>query len=63
VIVAIPVSVIVTIVFAPVWRWFESITGVESIGHSGPATWCYLLVYTVFLIVGVLVPGKNLEEE
>ena len=53
-IVAIPAAAIVTIVLAPAWRWFESTAGIESYGHSGPATWCYLAVYIVLLIVGTV---------
>ena len=40
-----PLSVLVTILLSPLWRWVESEFGVESIGHSGPAGWCYLLVF------------------
>jgi hypothetical protein len=31
----------------PLWSWFEAAAGVEAIGHSGPAEWCYLLVFAV----------------
>ena len=40
-----PVSLVVTLILIPFWRWLESHTGLESIGHSGPAEWCYLSVF------------------
>jgi hypothetical protein len=30
-----------TLMLLPLWRWLESAHGVEAIGHSGPADWCY----------------------
>ncbi len=46
----IPVVIAATIVATPLWRWLESAYGIEAIGHSGPAPWCYLA------IAGLLVP-------
>ena len=46
-----PVSAIVTIVCFPFWLWFETHSGIESYGHSGPAQWCYLATYIVLVIV------------
>ena len=48
-----PVSLVVTLILIPFWRWLESRTGLESIGHSGPAEWCYLSVF-------ILVAGGSL---
>jgi len=62
-IVAVPAAVIVTMVLAPFWRWFESASTIESYGHSGPATWCYLASYILILIVGVLAALINNEKE
>ena len=42
-----PLSVLITIVLVPLWRWLEAATGIETIGHSGPAAWCYVLVFVV----------------
>jgi hypothetical protein len=41
---ALPVSVVTTFLLSPFWSWLEASTGIESIGHSGPADWCYLAV-------------------
>jgi H+/Cl- antiporter ClcA len=50
-----PVGFLVTILLMPFWRWFEAFSGIEAVGHSGPAAWCYLLVFGVFLVgVGVM---------
>ena len=40
-----PIAVIVTFALLPLWRWLEAAHGVESVGHSGPAEWCYLASY------------------
>lgn len=40
----VPLSVVTTLLLFPFWSWFEKATGIESMGHSGPAGWCYLAV-------------------
>jgi hypothetical protein len=45
VLVAIPVAAVATFLLMPFWSWFEAKTGIESIDHSGPAEWCFVLVY------------------
>ena len=50
--VALPVSYIVTVFTFPFWRWLDTATGIESFGHSGPADWCFWLVY-VLLLLGI----------
>jgi hypothetical protein len=42
---AVPASVVTTFLLIPFWSWLERYTGVESVGHSGPADWCYLAVF------------------
>ncbi|HSH95110.1 MAG TPA: hypothetical protein VK968_13245 [Roseimicrobium sp.] len=51
---AVPVAVILTFVLSPFWNWFESASGIESMGHSGPATWCYLAIFLIVLSLGWL---------
>ena len=46
-----PLSIIITVVLFPFWSWLESSSGIESVGHSGPADWCYLFVFVVLLTV------------
>lgn len=47
-----PLAVILTLMLFPLWNWFEGATGIEAMGHSGPATWCFIAVYGVFLGLG-----------
>ena len=42
-----PVAVLVTIFLMPLWSWIEATYGIESIGHSGPADWCFEVVFAV----------------
>ena len=42
---AIPASLIATVLLTPLWRLVEQRVGIEAIGHSGPAGWCFLAVY------------------
>ena len=49
--VSIPVSIIVTILLVPFWSWLEATSGLESLGHSGPAEWCYLILYVVIVSI------------
>lgn len=44
-----PLSVVATIFLFPFWAWFEATTGIESVGHSGPAEWCYLAAFLVLV--------------
>lgn len=36
------------------WRWFEEASGIESFGHSGPAGWCFWLIYVLCVVAGGL---------
>ena len=53
--ISIPVALLVTMLLVPFWSWLEATSGIESLGHSGPAAWCYLAVYLlVVTICGLL---------
>ncbi|HVX88659.1 MAG TPA: hypothetical protein VG940_07020 [Gemmatimonadales bacterium] len=52
---AVPAAIFVAFLLTPFWRAVEAQYGVESLGHSGPATWCFALVYGVMLGVNVLI--------
>ena len=47
-------SVPLTILCFPLWSWFESRTGIEAVGHSGPAGWCYATTFAVVLVVALM---------
>jgi hypothetical protein len=44
-----PPAVVLTWLLRPAWDWLESTTGIESLGHSGPADWCYGATYVALL--------------
>ncbi len=50
---ALPIAAVVTILMAGFWGWFEAKTGIEALGHSGPADWCYGLTYAIVLLLGL----------
>jgi hypothetical protein len=50
---ALPLAIIVTFLSSPFWGWIETKTGIESLGHSGPAEWCFIAVYSVIFVVGI----------
>ena len=53
-----PVAFVLTMMLLPVWTTVERRWGIESVGHSGPATWCFVLV---FVCVVVLTLGAYLH--
>lgn len=54
---SVPAAFVVTFLLYPAWTWTEATFGIESIGHSGPATWCFVAVYCAiaFAVVAGLV--------
>jgi len=52
---ALPAAFIITVITFPVWRWFEEVSGIESFGHSGPAEWCYWLIYSLLILLIALI--------
>lgn len=51
----IPVAGLATILLMPLWSWLEASFAIESVGHSGPAGWCYQALYLVVVcLAGVL---------
>jgi hypothetical protein len=40
----------------PFWGWFEKTTGIESLGHSGPADWVFefMIGLSIFVIFALL---------
>ena len=53
--IAVPIAVIGTFLLMPLWRWIERVWALEAIGHSGPATWCFVATYGVALATMLLV--------
>jgi hypothetical protein len=44
-------SIVTAILTARFWGWFEDRTGIESLGHSGPADWVYILLWVVWTTI------------
>jgi hypothetical protein len=51
--IALPVSAVVTLMALPLWNFIERRTGIESVGHSGPAGWCFCVTYALIVAVGM----------
>lgn len=43
-------SAATTLLLFPFWAWLESFSGIESVGHSGPAVWCHCFVLLLLLV-------------
>ena len=56
---AVPATFIVTLLLYPFWSWVEATYRIESIGHSGPADWCFIVVYGVFLVLLLLLGERT----
>ena len=55
VLISAPLSIVITILLFPLWSWFEASTGIETVGHSGPAEWCYAVVFLILATGAVLI--------
>jgi hypothetical protein len=55
VVIAAPLSILTTILLFPFWSWLEASAGIEAVGHSGPAGWCYAVVFLVVAMSGALI--------
>lgn len=51
--VGLPLAAVMTIFALPFWSFLEGNIGVESVGHSGPAPWCYVATYLAVIAVAV----------
>ena len=48
--VSVPVSAFLTLLLMPLWRWLEANFGIESVGHSGPAAWCFVAMFVACIV-------------
>ena len=46
-----PVAVLLTLMLLPLWPRIGTALGTVAIGPSGPAAWCFALVYVVLAAV------------
>ena len=49
-----PLSIVGTLLMFPVWRWVEATYGIEAVGHSGPAEWCYVATFLASTLTALL---------
>jgi hypothetical protein len=59
--VSVVLGAVFTIVLQPLWSWIEATTGLESIGHSGPAGWCYLATSGVLFVGWAIVRARRAQ--
>lgn len=50
VLLGVPVTFVATIALLPLWSMIERRYGIESVGHSGPADWCFWTVFVIYLL-------------
>jgi hypothetical protein len=50
----VPLAGSTTLLLLPLWRWVEGRLAIEAVGHSGPADWCFEVVYAVWLGLGAI---------
>jgi len=55
VVLGVPITIAVTIALMPLWSLIERRYGIESVGHSGPADWCFWVVFVIYLGVALAV--------
>lgn len=55
---ALPPAVVATLVLMPLWSRIEVSAGIESVGHSGPATWCYVATWIALSAVLAALAGR-----
>ena len=48
-----PAAFILTFLLMPLWSWIEATYKIESVGHSGPADWCFWAVYSLLAVPGL----------
>ena len=46
-----PLTFVITILLLPLWSEIERRCGIESVGHSGPAEWCFWVVFSLCIIM------------
>lgn len=49
----VPVTFVLTMMLVPLWSAIERRWDIESVGHSGPAPWCYSLVFVCVVVLSL----------
>ena len=56
-----PAAVLATLLLLPVWSWLAASFGVAALGPSGPAVWCYAMVYALLAASALLILHRALR--
>jgi len=57
--IALPCAFVITLLLMPLWSWIEARFHIESVGHSGPAGWCFFAVYGVLLAFWLILSQRR----
>lgn len=57
----VPLAIGVTLLMMPFFSWIEARFGIEAVGHSGPAEWCYATVYVTMLAILTVVTKRVID--
>jgi ABC-type spermidine/putrescine transport system permease subunit II len=50
-----PLAIILTVSTSSLWSWLDRNFEIEAYGHSGPAEWCYLVSYSLFVAICIYI--------
>lgn len=56
----VPLSAVIAFVLSPFWGWFEEKFGIEALGHSGPADWCFIVIYALLVLLARATGARQL---
>jgi hypothetical protein len=59
---SVPASLVATFLLTPLWRVVDQRLGVEAIGHSAPARWCFLVVYAATALAAVAASSRLVRD-
>lgn len=54
-------GVLLTLLLLPLRGWLDTRIGIEALGHSGPAPWCYGLSIGVLVLLGIILQARALR--
>ena len=52
---SLPVAVLLTLMLLPLWPRIGAALGIAAVGPSGPAAWCFVVVYAVLAAIGTVI--------
>jgi hypothetical protein len=62
---AVPLAIFITLISKPLFLWIEITFSIESVGHSGPAPWCYIAIYILLVatigFILIRIKSRNIQ--